>query len=87
MNSEILVQIGRIVYINYGADSQKLAIVRDFVNTKKIIIDTPNGTVQRQVISVKRVEPTKYILKGFSKDSDIKTFAAKFTQACDLLSK
>ena len=45
MNSEILVQIGRIVYINYGVDSQKLAIVRDFINTKKIIVDTPNGSV------------------------------------------
>ena len=87
MNSEILVQVGRIVYINYGVNSQKLAIVRDFINTKKIIIDTPNGTVQRQVISVKRVEPTKYILKDFSKDSEIKTFAERYNKACDLLSK
>ena len=45
MNSEILVQIGRVVYITYGTDSQKLAIVRDFINTKKIIVDTPNGSV------------------------------------------
>jgi hypothetical protein len=45
MNTEILVQIGRVVYINYGSDSQKLAIVRDFINTKKIIVDTPKGSV------------------------------------------
>jgi ribosomal protein L14E/L6E/L27E len=45
MNTEILVQIGRIVYINYGSESQKVAIVRDFINTKKIIIDSPNGSV------------------------------------------
>lgn len=87
MNTEVLVQIGRIVYINYGADTQKLAIVRDFINTKKIIIDSPNGSVLRQVISIKRVEPTRYILKGFTNDCDIKTFESKFLEASELFFK
>lgn len=87
MNSEILVQIGRVVYINYGSESQKLAVVRDFINTKKIIIDTPNGEVKRQVISIKRVEPTRYLLKGFSKDSDIASFKDQFGKASELFFK
>lgn len=87
MNTEILIQIGRIAYINYGPDSQKLAIVRDFINTKKVIIDSPNGTVQRQVIPVKRLEPTKFILKNFTKDSDIREYKEKFQKATDLFSQ
>ena len=45
MESEILLQKGRIVYINYGKESEKYAVLVDFVNIKKAIIDSPNGKV------------------------------------------
>lgn len=47
MNSEILLQKGRIVYINYGENSQKYGIMVDFVNTKKVIVDSPTNSIKR----------------------------------------
>lgn len=72
---EILLQIGRIVYINYGSLSQQLCIIRDFINVKKVIVDSPCKNFKPQVISTKRLEPTKYLLTGFTKDTDIRTVA------------
>ena len=74
MQSEILLKKGRIVYINFGKEAQKYAVLTDFVNTKKVVIDSPTGDLVRQTISTKRVEPTKFNLKDFDNSSNIKTY-------------
>lgn len=86
MQSEILLNKGRVVYINFGKDAQKYAVLCDFVNTKKVIIDSPNGEFVRQVISTKRVEPTKFNLKDFDNSANIKTYQARFQKALESLS-
>lgn len=87
MESEILLQKGRVVYINYGKEAEKYAILSDFVNTKKAIIDSPNGQLQRQEISIKRIEPTKFRVKEFDNTKCIKEYQSRFEKAVELLSQ
>lgn len=87
MQSEILLQKGRIIYINYGCLAQKYAVLCDFVNTKKVIIDSPNGEFPRQVITVKRIEPTKFRLQNFEDNLCIKEYAQRFLKAVEALSE
>lgn len=87
MQSEILLQKGRIIYINYGSLAQKYAVLCDFVNTKKVIIDSPAGEFPRQVITVKRVEPTKFRLQNFEDSACIKEYSQRFLKAVEALSQ
>lgn len=85
MNKEILLQKGRIVYINYGSESQKYAVMTDFINTKRVILDSPLDNLKRQVISIKRIEPTKFHIKDFDNSKNIQTYSERFNQAVNIL--
>ncbi|EGR27468.1 ribosomal protein, putative [Ichthyophthirius multifiliis] len=52
------VQVGRVVYINFGSDKGKLAVIVDIVNQNRVLVDGDN--VKRQVIPIKRVNLTKF---------------------------
>lgn len=67
MNGEILLELGRVVYINYGPSAGKIAVVVDIVNGTKIVIDGPGLDVERQVISTRRLELTKFRVGDFVK--------------------
>jgi len=60
MSSEILVQLGRVVYVNYGEHAGKLAVVVDIVDGKRVVIDAPVCGIPRQVFSVKRLSLTRF---------------------------
>ena len=47
MNQEILLELGRVVYINYGPLAGKIAVVVEMLNRKKTIIDGPGLGVTR----------------------------------------
>jgi len=67
MNTEILLELGRVVYINYGPLAGKPAVVVDIVNGTKVVIDGPSLGIERQVISTRRLELTKFRLGNFNK--------------------
>jgi large subunit ribosomal protein L14e len=48
-------EVGRVVLINYGPDSGKLATVIDVVDQNKCLVDGPNTGVARQVVPFKRI--------------------------------
>ena len=86
MNTEILLELGRVVYINYGPLAGKPAVVVDIVNGTKVVIDGPGLDIERQVISTRRLELTKFRLGNFSKNdkrSDLKKKIEEF----DLLNR
>ncbi|KAL7567969.1 hypothetical protein ACA910_019677 [Epithemia clementina (nom. ined.)] len=58
-------EVGRIVLINFGPLTGKLATVVDIVDQNKCLIDGPREItgVDRQVISYTRIELTDYIVK------------------------
>lgn len=67
MSSEILLEIGRVVYINFGPLAGKIAVVVDIVHGTKVVIDGPGLDVERQVISTRRLELTQFRVGGYAK--------------------
>jgi len=66
-SSEILLELGRAVYVTFGPLAGKLAVVVDIVNGSKVVVDGPGLGVERQVISTRRLELTKFRVAGFAK--------------------
>ncbi|KAJ3133494.1 60S ribosomal protein L14 [Geranomyces variabilis] len=52
------VEVGRVVYITYGPDAGKLAVIVDIVDHSRVLVDGPNTGVKRQSISFKRATLT-----------------------------
>ena len=67
MDKEILLSLGRVVYINFGPMSGKIAVVVDIVNGSRVIIDGPGLGVERQMISNRRLTLTRFRLPGVAK--------------------
>ena len=58
----MLLEIGRVVYVNFGPDAGKIAVVVDIINGSRVIIAGPSLGVDKQTISVKRLSLTKFRL-------------------------
>ena len=52
------VEIGRVVFINFGPLAGKLAVIVDILNTSKLLISGPTTGVKRQEISMSRISLT-----------------------------
>ena len=81
MNQETLLRLGRVVYVNYGPISGKIAVVVDIINENRIVVDGPGLGVARQAVSVKRVVLTKFLLGGYKmtdSQGDLKKQIEKF---------
>jgi len=67
MSSEILVNLGRVVYINFGQEAGKLAVVVDIIDGKRVIVDGPTTGVAKQVINTKRISLTRFRIPNLDK--------------------
>ena len=67
MNSEILVSLGRVVYINFGEFAGKLAVIVDIVDGKRVVIDGPTTGVRKHVISNRRFALTRFRIPHVAK--------------------
>ena len=67
MEKEILLTLGRVVYINFGPLAGKIAVVVDIVNGSRVIIDGPGTGVERQMISNKRLTLTRFRVPAVAK--------------------
>ena len=67
MDKEILLTLGRVVYINFGPLAGKIAVVVDIVNGNRVIIDGSSMGVERQMISNKRLTLTRFRIPGVVK--------------------
>ena len=54
------VEIGRSVYVNYGKDQGKLAVILDILNENRVLIEGPESNVERQVIPIRRLTLTRF---------------------------
>lgn len=86
MNNEMLLELGRVVYVNYGPLAGKPAVVVDIVNGSKVVIDGPGLDVERQVISTKRLELTKFRIGSYNK-GDKRSQLAKKIEDFNLLKR
>lgn len=67
MNSEILISLGRVVYVNFGPLAGELAVVVDIVNGSRVVVDGPGLGVDRQMISNKRLTLTRFRIPGVAR--------------------
>ena len=54
------VEVGRVIIVNYGPLTGKLAVIVDILTTTKVIIQGHKGGVRRQELSLRRVTLTDY---------------------------
>lgn len=52
------VEVGRIVLINFGSLSGKLAVIVEIISTNRVLIEGPTTGVKRHEISLRRVSLT-----------------------------
>merc|ERR1711976_1116223 len=62
MPGQMLMQVGRVVYINYGPCKGKTAVVIDIVDENRIMVNGPTTGVPRQVIPTKRLALTRFLI-------------------------
>jgi large subunit ribosomal protein L14e len=81
------VEVGRVVLINYGPETGKLATIIDIVDQNKCLIDGPADItgVSRQVISYTRIALTDLMVK-IQPNARQKTLKAAWAEA-DTLAK
>ena len=69
------VEVGRVIIINYGPLTGKLAVIVDILTTTKVLVQGLKGGVRRQELSLRRVTLTDYkvnIKRGAKKDEVLK---------------
>jgi large subunit ribosomal protein L14e len=74
------VEIGRVVFVNYGPQAGKLAVIVDILNTSKLLISGPTSGVRRQEISLNRVSLTDFkldVVRGI-KEAQLKSAIESF---------
>ena len=54
------VEVGRVIIINYGPLTGKLAVIVDILTTTKVIVQGLKGGIKRQELSLRRVTLTDY---------------------------
>ena len=67
MNSEILVSLGRVVYINFGEHAGKLATIVDIVDGKRVVVDGPTSEVPKHLLSTRRLALTRFRIPNVGK--------------------
>ena len=69
------VEVGRVIVVNYGPLTGKLAVIVDILTTTKVLIQGLKGGVRRQELSLRRVTLTDYkveIKRGAKKEEVFK---------------
>ena len=57
------VEFGRVALISYGPLADKLAVIVDIVDDKRVMIDVIGEESARQMIPVKRLKLKKFVVK------------------------
>ncbi len=56
------VEVGRVVLLNFGSSTGKLAVIVEIISTNRVLIDGPTTGVKRQEISLRRVTLTDIVI-------------------------
>ncbi|GAA5816845.1 hypothetical protein MFLAVUS_010379 [Mucor flavus] len=62
------VEVGRVVLINYGPDSGKLAVIVDIIDHNRALIDGPTTGVTRQAFAYRRMVLTPLVIKDLPRN-------------------
>lgn len=73
-------EVGRVVLINYGPESGKLAVVVDIVDQNKCFVDGPSSGVARQVVPYSRISLTDFTI-DIERNAKQKDVSEKWAEA------
>lgn len=62
MSAEILVSLGRVVYLNYGQHSGRTAVVTDIIDGKRVIVANPASGIKHTAVSNRRIALTRFVV-------------------------
>lgn len=61
------IEPGRVVYVNFGKDFGKVAVIADIVDSRRVLVDGPTTSFPRTIYPVKRLGLTSLKVKGILK--------------------
>lgn len=64
MSAEILVSLGRVVYINFGEFAGRNAVITDIIDGKRVIVANPAAGIKPHAISNRRLALTRFLIPG-----------------------
>ena len=62
MSAEILVSLGRAVYLNFGEFSGRVAVITDIIDGKRVIVANPGAGIRHHAVSNKRISLTRFVV-------------------------
>ncbi|GAA5806631.1 60S ribosomal protein L14 [Helicostylum pulchrum] len=62
------VEVGRVVLINYGPESGKLAVIVDIIDHNRALIDGPTTGVSRKAFAFRRMVLTPLVIKDLPRN-------------------
>ncbi|CDH51376.1 60s ribosomal protein l14 [Lichtheimia corymbifera JMRC:FSU:9682] len=80
------VEVGRVVLINHGADSNKIAVIVDIVDHKRALVDGPTTGVARQALAFDRMILTNIVVKGLPRNAG-QTTLKKYLEKEEVMAK
>jgi len=79
--------VGRLVLINYGEEKGKLAVIVDILDHNRVLVEgSKDSQVKRQVISLRRVTLTKFVVENMPRGARSAT-AQKYLLASEVEAK
>ncbi|KAG9295034.1 hypothetical protein G9A89_017828 [Geosiphon pyriformis] len=81
-----LVEVGRVVFINYGDDTGKLAVIVDIIDHNRALVDGPTTGVARHSHPFKRLTLTDHVIEKFPRGAG-SSIVKKFFENQKILNK
>merc|ERR1712071_72175 len=63
MTYKRFVEIGRVAYIAFGTDKNKLCVIVDVIDQNRVLVDGPCSDVKRKALNLKALHLTKFVVK------------------------
>ena len=67
------IETGRVVYVNFGADFGKVAVIVDIIDSHRVLLDGPTTGFPRTQYPIKRLGVTSLKVNGILKGARTST--------------
>jgi large subunit ribosomal protein L14e len=74
------IEVGRVVLIQKGEYSGRLAVIVEIVDHNRAVVDGPSSGVPRQVLLYSQAMLTKFVVKNMPRSAGSKTVQKRFDE-------
>ncbi|CAN8072486.1 unnamed protein product [Agarophyton chilense] len=75
------VEAGRVALVNYGEYLNKLVVIVDILDQRRVLVEGPTTSVRRQIINVKRLALTSFKLDGIARGASTEDVKKAYADA------